>query len=194
MAAIEMLLNILAGDVIAVPDTANPVLMVEQLLLAHGNVYAEPLSTWMFRLHATLAWSGHPHLHEQGLHIFNGIDQFWVHLLDDLVTKGHLMAMDSALVTPMILGPIERATIISRLLFGERDVPRPDLSAVATHSARMLFSQWGSDAFWAGPYCEGLSARRLQTDTNAPLIPEDPTSWAPCFLAYPARHTRYASS
>lgn len=175
VAAIEMLLEILAGDVIAIPETQNPVLKIYQLLSAHGHAYAEPLSTWMFRLYATLAWSGYPHLHELGHRIFKRIDGFWAGLLTSLVQAGHLVDLDEGLVTALLLGPIERATIMPRLLFGNRAGARLSLEDVARHSTQMLFSNWGSDTFWASPYAKSLSHEAFpvpapHTGSNPPSL------------------------
>jgi AcrR family transcriptional regulator len=145
----EMLFAILAADVIEMPQADDPVDRVEQLLLAHGYVYREPLTKWLFRLHVNLAWSGYPHLHEIGRRVFQGIDAFWAGFLGGLVEQGMLAPFDADIVIPLLLGPVERCTIISQLACGEDETDRPQLGDVARHGAESLFKIWGGDAYWA---------------------------------------------
>jgi AcrR family transcriptional regulator len=161
VAAMEMLFGIVANDVIERPAIADPVQRVEWLLLAHGFVYAQPLATWFFRLHVTLAWAGHPHLHDIGQRVFEGIDAFWAGFLDDLIAQELLVPVDLAVAVPLILGPIERCTIISRLGCGEDEAGRPALADVARHTAENLFKVWGGPAF--------AGAKRAAADHPAPL-------------------------
>lgn len=149
VAAMEMLFGILAADVIEVPPADNPQDRVEQLLVAHGQVYAQPLAVWFFRLHVMLAWSGHDHLRSMGKFVFEGIDAFWRDFLMGLEEEGHLAGIDPDLVVPMLLGPIERCTIIARLGCGDDDVGYPDLADAAHHAAQTLFALWGSEAWHA---------------------------------------------
>lgn len=146
VAAMEMALGIVAADVIAVPASDDPRVRVEQLLVAHGEVYRQPLAAWFHRLHVTLAWSGHPHLHVTGRVVSEGIDRFWRQFLNGLVETGHLQPLDCDVVIPLILGPVERATIIARLACGDTDPARPALEDVARHCTAILFDLWGARA------------------------------------------------
>jgi AcrR family transcriptional regulator len=155
--AMEMLFLIVAGDVIELPDEADPVRRVERLLIAHGMVYAEPLAKWFFRLHVTLAWAGHGHLRDMGRRVFDGIDAFWMAFLLRLVEEGHLAALELDLVVPILLGPVERCTIIAALACGDDSADRPRLEDVARHSAQALFKVYG----------RGGDGVRLRTDMQA---------------------------
>ena len=166
VAAMELLFAIMAGDVIEVPVVADPVARVEQLLLAHGEVYAQPLTAWLCRLHATLAMSGYPHLRGIGLQIFQGIDAFWRQFLADLVAQGHLAALDLDIAIPLLLGPVERCTIIAALGCGGNEDGRPALAAVARHSAQMLFRLW-DPAAPPSPVMTGASATEALLDEAA---------------------------
>jgi AcrR family transcriptional regulator len=167
VSAMELLLGIVAGDVIEVPDVADPVERVTQLLVAHGLVYAEPLATWFFRLHVTLAWSGAGHLHRVGRSVFEGIDAFWASLLQQMVDEGVLEPLDLRLAVPMLLGPVERCTIISRLACGDDETGRPTLEAVARHAAEGLFAVY----------------RRRPAAERPPLVPDCAPSLAPLDFA-----------
>jgi AcrR family transcriptional regulator len=163
VAAMEMLFTILASDVIEMPRADDPQERVEQLLIAHGQVYAEPLAVWFFRLHVMLAWSGHAHLRDMGHFIFRGIDGFWQNFLTDLESEGHLVGIDADLLVPLLLGPVERCTIIARLGCGDEQYGRPDLGAVARNAAQILFAVWGKK-----------SQRPARTDeAPLPLMPMD---------------------
>jgi AcrR family transcriptional regulator len=169
VAAMEMLFTIMAGDVIEVPKNEDAQDRVEQLLIAHGFVYLQPLTLWTFRLHMILAWSGHGHLQEMGLRIFQGIDAFWRCLLGELVAEGHLIDMNYEEVVPLLLGPIERCTIISRLSCGDEENEGLRHEDVARYGAQMLFSLWGSDAWWAakgGQSCMSIRANRSDSENQ----------------------------
>jgi AcrR family transcriptional regulator len=144
VAAIKTLFSILANDVIALPQHDDPIKRVEHLLIAHGEVYAQPLSTWLFRLYASLAWSGQTDLRETGLAVFQGIDSFWYGFLNQLIGEGHLVAFEPKDIVPHLLGPIERCTIIWQLGCGDDDGDRREkLAQVAAHGAQALFKLWG---------------------------------------------------
>lgn len=146
VAAMEMLFGLLATDVIVVPAIDDPQQRVEQLLIAHGQVYAQPLTTWITRLYVVLTWAGHGHLRGMGLQAFRGIDAFWAKLLTDLERDGHLAGVDPDLIVPWLLGPVERCTLISRMSCGDNDPGRPPLTAVARHGAETLFRLFGRNA------------------------------------------------
>lgn len=147
VAAMEMLFSILAADVIETPEIDDPVRRVEALLLAHGQVYAQPLAIWFARLHVTLAWAGHRHLHEIGRRVFQGIDAFWARFLGDLVRERFLVPLDMTLAVPMLLGPIERCTFIAQLSCGGDDAGRVTLEEVARDCAESFFAVWGGPSF-----------------------------------------------
>jgi AcrR family transcriptional regulator len=144
VAAVETLFHILASDVIEIPQVADPVKRVEQLLIAHGEVYAQPLSTWLFRLYASLASSGHVALCQTAMKIFQGIDFFWHNFIRQLVAEGHLADLVPEQIVPQLLGPIERATILYQLGCGDEDAGRAQaLADAARHGAQTLFRLWG---------------------------------------------------
>jgi AcrR family transcriptional regulator len=143
--AMETLFSILASDTIEIPQIEDPIKRVEHLLIAHGEVYAQPLSTWLFRLYASLAWSGHRNLRQTGQHVFNGINAFWCGFLSQLQTEGHLASFDPQHVVPQLLGPIERCTIVWQLGCGDDDDRQQLLVEAARHSAQALFKLWGQN-------------------------------------------------
>jgi AcrR family transcriptional regulator len=145
VAAMETLFAILASDVIEVPEHDDPMKRVELLLIAHGEVYAQPLWTWVFRLQSVLVGAGYTHLRDLGLQVFQGIDGFWRGFLGQLVAEGHLLDCDLEAVVPQLLGPVERCTIISQLAFGTSEASNAIMADVARHSAETLFRLWGKD-------------------------------------------------
>jgi AcrR family transcriptional regulator len=167
VAAIETLLGILAGDVIELSPDLEPIKQVEHLLIAHGEVYAQPLSTWLFRLYAALAWSGHTRLRATGLQIFTGIDAFWQGFLNKLIADGHLSACDPADIVPHLLGAIERCTILWQLGCGDADKRSQILEDTARHGAQMLFKRWGKQPTGRSSFV----AQVLQNDMAPILMP-----------------------
>jgi AcrR family transcriptional regulator len=174
VAAMELLFDIVARDVIQVPDDPDPVRRIEQLLINHGRVYSEPLTVWIFRLHVTLAWSGYPHLFDIGKRVFEGIDAFWAGLLGQMMDEGLLRSLDPASVVPVLLGPVERCTIISRLACGDGDAGRPTLADVARYGAEALFRIWGGPALATTrgrTSSAELQTRSASADWDAPTRP-----------------------
>jgi AcrR family transcriptional regulator len=94
------------------------------------------------------------------LHVFRGIDAFWTRFLGDLETQGHIAGIDTDLVVPWLLGPVERCTIMSRLSCGDDDANRPSLAEVARHSAAALFQLWGAKS-GSAPRGDADAAARL---------------------------------
>lgn len=179
VAAIELVLGIVAQDVIELPDTPDPVQQVELLLIAHGAVYRDPFMIWILRMHVTLASSGYGHLHQIGRQVFEGIDRFWAGFLGSLVAAGHLRAIPVERVVPLILGPIERCTVLARLSCGPQGAAGPSLEAVARHAARTLFAVCGSERIQArlGTVGEALPHALLAVVPNsAQAGTADPTT------------------
>jgi AcrR family transcriptional regulator len=148
VSAMEMLFGILADDVIEVPPLADPMAQVERLLLAHGEVYQQPLTIWLFRLYMTITCKGHAHLRALGQQAFAGIDAFWRGFLGKMVADGHLVELDLDLIVPLLLGAVERATIVANLASGEPQVGPLSLASVARHATQLLFTRWGSKTWW----------------------------------------------
>jgi AcrR family transcriptional regulator len=148
VAAIEMLLSILGEDVIEAPPIEDPFDRVQILLVAHGLVYAQPFATWLFRLYISLTWFEQVSLRATGARVFTRIDAFWEKLLSALIAEGQLQPADLNVIVPILLGPIERWTILSRLGCGQTDRDEAALADVARHSAESLFALWGTDKFW----------------------------------------------
>jgi AcrR family transcriptional regulator len=174
VAAMETLFTILASDVIEIPPYQDPKKQVEQLLMAHGEVYSQPLSTWLFRLYASLSWSGQTHLRQTALQVFRGIDAFWCGFLSQLVADGHLVACELEHVVPHLLGPIERCTIMWQLGCGDDDDRSQILAAVAGRSAHDLFELWGQRAVGQAP-CEAPSTSSFPINRS----PQAPQSRVP---------------
>jgi AcrR family transcriptional regulator len=187
VAAMEMLLTILGEDVIEAPPIDDPMDKVQVLLLAHGLVYAEPFATWLFRLYISLTWFENPQLRAIGARVFRRIDAYWETLIEELIAAGHLIASDPKIVAPLILGPIERWTIISRLGCGEHDRDDAPLTAVARYSAESLFALWGSESFWAA---RGVAAppRMAPGVAAAPQLVAPPASDLAARLAESLHH------
>jgi AcrR family transcriptional regulator len=143
VAAMETLFAILADDIIEVPQIRDPIKCVEYLLIAHGEVYAQPLSTWLFRLYASLASSGYTGLRQNGSYVFQGIDAFWHGFLRNLIDQGHLRELNPEDVVPQLLGPIERCTIVWQLGCGDGENREQVLVEAAQYSAQTLFSLYG---------------------------------------------------
>jgi AcrR family transcriptional regulator len=148
VSAIELFLSILANDQIVLPDDPDPYVRVKFLLKAHGQAFEDGFSQWLIRLHINFAWSGHPHLFERGRAIQDRIEETWNALWRQLEVEGYICAPDPQLITDMMLGAIERETIVAGLMFIGQETSITALDDLVEHTAMALFEVWGTQKFW----------------------------------------------
>ena len=150
MASIEILIPLFAQNWLQETNHTEPVLRIESLLAAHGNALADPFMGWLFRLYVHLAHSSVPQLLVLARVARDANLAFWEAEIRRLEVDGHLIATDRSQTVAIILGAIERRTILARLGFGEYDNNPPHFLDVAAHSALALFQVYGTPQFWAG--------------------------------------------
>jgi AcrR family transcriptional regulator len=163
--AIELVLSILAEDTISLSNDPDPFERVKFLLGAHGRAYGDVFAQWLFRLHIDLAWSGHSHLFGLARVVQDKIETIWDAFWLELMQEGYLVATRPRDLTAILLGAIERQTIIAGLLFGEPAVAGDDLDTLVETTALSLFRVWGTQKFWhqrspnLGPHPEQWAAQ-----------------------------------
>jgi AcrR family transcriptional regulator len=145
---VAFVIPILAQEISRPKDENDPVRLVARHLRAHGRMFADPYMGWLFRLYVMSDEIG---LHDLKAHGRVGramTEAFWSARLSAFEEAGLLEPTHHGRVTNLLLGPVERRTILARLAFGEDDVRAPNLRDVANDAARMLFSLFGTRAFF----------------------------------------------
>lgn len=134
----------------------DPVKRITHLLINHGTTFGDPFMAWLYRLYAgttqsalasqltTVARSGR-----------DSTEAFWRAQLSLLEEQGHIRPHCHATTTNLLLGQVERRTLLAQLLFGSDDQSVPSLEAAARFAAEGLFANLGTQAFanskWAKP-------------------------------------------
>ena len=135
----------MVGDSLSkVDDNADPIQRVENMLRAHATAFGDPYMAWLYRLHVSLDSTLGSGLLVLARGSRSMTEQHWSQQLARLETEGFLVASDHVKTTNLILGPIERRTVLARLLFGEDDVHEPNVEDVVRESARVLFAVFGT--------------------------------------------------
>lgn len=183
VAALELLLDILAQDEIALPADGDPIARVRTLLLAHGQAFADPFATWLFRLHIHSAWSGNPHLFARASGVQDKIERTWNGFWRQLIDEGHLQGVEPRMLSTLMLGAVERATILGALAFADQPDDGSALAAVVDHAVAALFEVWGTADFWVargghprGPKGAALASSRTMRFGEAKPIMSQPSA------------------
>lgn len=69
--------------------------------------------------------------------------------LTTLEQAGYLHTSDHAQTTNLLLGGVERCTLLSFLLYGAARTSGPDLIGAANYAADVLFRHFGTRKYWA---------------------------------------------
>jgi AcrR family transcriptional regulator len=147
--ALQWVIGLFAENWVSETNETDPVKRIEALLLSHGLALSDPFMGWIFRLYVHLANTSAPHLIALARAARDANLAFWVAEIATLEAQGQIVQTDHKLTVAIILGAIERRSILSRMAFGENDNHSPALGAVAAHAALALFKVFGTKAFWA---------------------------------------------
>jgi AcrR family transcriptional regulator len=127
---------------------APPFQRVQSMLINHGKAMGDPFMMWLFRLYVSTttddaagAWSN-----------IAGPSQaivaaHWEAQLLALEQQGHIRPAPHATTINLLLGQIERRTLLAQLLFGEVESGKPTLEAAALFATKSLFANLGTEAF-----------------------------------------------
>jgi AcrR family transcriptional regulator len=127
---------------------APPFQRVHSMLMNYGKAMSDPFMTWLFRLYvsttnddaskslASIAAPG------QAL-----VAEHWKAQLLALEQEGHIRPSSHETTINLLLGQIERRTILAQLLFGEVESGTPTLEAAALFATKSFFANLGTDAF-----------------------------------------------
>ncbi len=139
---------ILAQAVTSPEDAENPFINIRNMLISHGKAMGDPFMTWLYRLYVG---ADGLEQYESFVDIARAGRAFtqahWATKLETLERQGYLVPSVHVETTNLLLGQIERRTILAQLLYGPTDSAKPSLEAVARFAATSLFASLGTDAF-----------------------------------------------
>lgn len=156
IAALEMMLTLVVQVWQPKDLPQAPLDRLHALLLAHGKSWRDPDLGSIIRMYIFYANSKAPHLLQMGLASQKVDNAYWQSEIDGLEQQGLINGLDRDTRLAIILGAVERRTILARLGFGEQDDHQPDLERVARHSAEAFFQVYGTPLFWLN-YAGSLS-------------------------------------
>jgi AcrR family transcriptional regulator len=126
----------------------DPFQTIKAMLIAHGEAFGDPFMGWLYRLYIN---SDDYENSGQLLMIARAgrtlTQAHWSAKLSELERQGYLMKSDHDVTINLLLGQIERRTILAQLLYGEDDVSEPSLENAAEFAATGLFANLGTPAF-----------------------------------------------
>lgn len=147
--SLQLVVGIFAQNWMQAHHHEAPEQRVEAMLTAHGEALADPFMGWLFRLYVHLANTSAPHLFALGRAARDANLAFWLKEIASLEAAGYLVKTDHEITVALLLGAIERRTILARMAFGEGDLREPKLADVVKHMSLALFQVYGTDKFWA---------------------------------------------
>lgn len=202
---LEFVIPVLADNMSRAKNQEDPVRLVEELLNVHGEAFADPYMGWLFRLYINAIPSGGTKLSKVARAGRAKTEAFWSAQLSAFEDAGLLRPTDHMVVINLLLGAIERRTVLARLAFGEDDQHEPAVEDVSHHAARALFAVFGTADFFAArksePDCAWWAeAQALQAARPASLPdmfapgPKPATELQSSFQIPSARFARYAET
>jgi AcrR family transcriptional regulator len=144
---VDYIVPFLTEAVTRIPETNDPRERVAQMLVYHGEAYIDPFMGWLYRLYVSFDDKGGMGARRLGQASRTMVEQFWTKQLKSLEADGYLLPSDPVITLNVLLGCVERRTLISYLLFGSDRANRDELLASAEYAANVLFQRYGTDKF-----------------------------------------------
>jgi AcrR family transcriptional regulator len=141
---VQIVIPTVAESLTIIDDNPDPRIRVFNMLANHYAAFNDPFMSWLYRMHVSLDSTLGPQLLIMARASRMITEQHWSRQLLRLETEGHLSPSNHLVTTNLILGPIERRTVLARLLFGEEDVHGPNDAALVGSSTDMLFKLYGT--------------------------------------------------
>jgi AcrR family transcriptional regulator len=147
--AVAYVAPILTANVTKATDLDNPAERIADMLIQHGSAYLDPFMEWLYRLYVSFEGQGESLAGHLGRASRAMTEQFWRDHLVALEAQGYLAPSDLNVTVNLLLGGVERRTLISVLLLGHSYAPFHGLVEAATFGAQMLFHMLGTPKFFA---------------------------------------------
>lgn len=142
---VQIVIPTVAESMTITDDSTDPRVRVFNMLTNHSAAFNDPFMTWLYRMHVSRDSSLGPQLLIMARASRMITEQHWSRQLSRLESEGHLLPSDHLVTTNLLLGPIERRTVLARLLFGEEDVHGPNDAALVGSCTDMLFKLYGTN-------------------------------------------------
>jgi AcrR family transcriptional regulator len=142
--SVAYMVPILTEVVVQTPQTDDPRERVAQMLINHGQAYLDPFMAWLYRLYVSFEGQSDSVAIRLGQASRALIEQFWCDQLMSLENEGYLEPCDHATMLNILLGGIERRTLIAFLLFGLEPDSQDQLVDAAVFAAEALFKRLGT--------------------------------------------------
>jgi AcrR family transcriptional regulator len=151
----------LLTDFVTMPPTAtNPCERVASMLINHGSSFLDPFMAWLYRLYVSFEGQGDTAANRLGKASRLMVEQFWSSQLKTLEDQGYLKPSDHTITVNLLLGGVERRSLVAFLLLGKEYAPYRELVTAAKHGARALFQRYGTEKFFA-EWVPAYSARAV---------------------------------
>jgi AcrR family transcriptional regulator len=141
---VEIVIPTVGESLTTIDDNADPRIRVYNMLERHAEALDDPYMSWLYRLHVSLDSTLGPQLLIMARASRMLTEQHWSRQLSRLETEGHLVPSDHIVTTNLILGPIERRTVLARLLFGGDDTHEPNDEVLIGSCRDVLFKMYGT--------------------------------------------------
>lgn len=141
---VQIVIPTVAESMTIVDDSEDPRDRVYNMLMTHSQALNDPYMTWLYRMHVSLDSTLGPQLLIMARASRMLTEQHWSKQLSRLESEGHLLPSDHIVTTNLILGPIERRTVLARLLFGQDDVHEPNDAILIGSCRDVLFKMYGT--------------------------------------------------
>jgi AcrR family transcriptional regulator len=145
--SVAYMVPFLTEAVTKAPKTTNPREQIAQLLINHGQAYIDPFMSWLYRLYVSFDGHNASTAVRLGRASRAMTEQFWHDQLSRLESEGYLQPSDHALTINILLGCVERRTLVSLLMYGFETSYGHDLLDAAVFAAQALFQHLGTEKF-----------------------------------------------
>jgi AcrR family transcriptional regulator len=142
------IISLLAESMTMIEDAGDPFERVKGMLINHGRAMGDPFMSWLYRMYVSA--SGYENYAQLSNIARAGRDFTQAHWQTHLLLleqEGHIHPSQHDQTINLLLGQIERRTILAQLLFGQEDKAAPSLYEAAHFATTALFANLGTQAF-----------------------------------------------
>lgn len=147
--AVGYVMPMLTASVTKAPTSTSPCDRIAEMLVNHGSACLDPFMAWLYRLYVSFEGQDNSIAGHLGRASRIMTEQFWSGQLKTLEDQGYLLPSDHSVTVNLLLGGIERRTLLSVLLLGHAYAPFSGLIDAAKFGSQMLFTLHGTPKFFA---------------------------------------------
>jgi AcrR family transcriptional regulator len=147
--AVGYIVPVLTASVTQPPSATHPRHLISAMLVNHGKAYLDPFMAWLYRHYVSYEGQSSQVVERLGKASRAMTEAFWHNHLSALEQAGYLHVSDHAQTANLLLGGIERCTLLAFLLYGTERTSGPDLVSAADYAADVLFCHLGTPKYWS---------------------------------------------